>query len=122
MRKKLFEAQSKILTSKEFDDEVKAKEYMAQRLDFFAKKMDLEYSKLKFRRMKRRWGSCSSKSDITLNLYLFNTSKELIDYVIVHELAHLKHMNHSKSFHNLVKKYMPNSSELELKLRAFTLS
>ena len=94
---------------------------MKERVDFYAQKMGLIYNELKFRRMKRRWGSCSSKRTITLNLYLFNTSKELIDYVIVHELAHLVQMNHSKKFHKVVAFYMPQVKELEIKLKAFTL-
>ena len=94
-----------------------AKNYMKQRVEFYAIKMGLIYNEIKFRRMKRRWGSCSSKKDITLNLYLYNTSKELIDYVIVHELAHLVQMNHSKKFHKIVMFYMPNSKELEKNLK-----
>ena len=121
MRKKLAEVQSKDYVNKNILDVNLAKEYMKERVEFYAQKMGLIFNELKFRRMKRRWGSCSSKRNITLNLYLFNTSKELIDYVIVHELAHLVQMNHSKKFHKVVEFYMPQAKELEKKLQSFTL-
>ncbi len=121
MRKKLEEFQNKTPISKNITEVNFAKSHMTKRLDFFAKEMGLKYNELKFRRMKRRWGSCSSKKNITLNLYLYNSSEELIDYVIVHELAHLTHMNHSKRFHDLVREYMPNAKELEKRLQNFNL-
>lgn len=122
IRKKLQEFQSKTQIDKNIENEKLAKEYMSQRVDIFARKMGLEFNELKFRRMKRRWGSCSSKQSITLNLYLYNTSKKLIDYVIVHELAHLVHMNHSKEFHNIVEYYMSEAKDLEKELQKFHLS
>ena len=121
MRKKLIELQSREDIDKNIDDVNLAKNYMKERVEFYAQKMGLLYNELKFRRMKRRWGSCSNKRNITLNLYLFNTSTELIDYVIVHELAHLVQMNHSKKFHKVVEFYMPQAKELEKKLQAFSL-
>ena len=121
MRKKLIELQNRDDIDKNIPDVEFAKNYMKERVSFFAKKMGLIYNELKFRRMKRRWGSCSNKGRITLNLYLFNTSKELIDYVIVHELSHLVQMNHSKKFHKVVEFYMPQAKELEKKLQAFSL-
>ena len=121
MRKKLKEFEKKTQINKDIYNVDLAKSYMRERVNFFATKMDLKYNELKFRRMKRRWGSCSSKKNITINLYLYSTSKELIDYVIVHELAHLVHMNHSKNFHNVVKFYMPDAKELEVKLQSFNL-
>ena len=113
--------QSRVSIDKNINDEVLAKSYMLSRVEFLSELMGLKYNELKFRRMKRRWGSCSSKRNITLNLYLFNTSKELIDYVIVHELAHLVHMNHSKKFHNLVKTHICNANDLEKKLQNYNL-
>ena len=121
MRKKLIEIQSRDSVDKNIVDINLAKNHMKERVDFYAQKMGLLYNELKFRRMKRRWGSCSNKRNITLNLYLFNTSKELIDYVIVHELAHLVQMNHSKKFHKVVEYYMPQAKELEKKLKGFNL-
>ena len=73
--------------------------------------MNLSYSDLKFRKMKSRWGSCNSNGVITLNKKLIKTPEICIDYVIVHELAHLVHMNHSKKFHLLIDKYMSNAKK-----------
>lgn len=94
-----------------------AKEYLSQRVEYFSKIMHLEYSALKFRKMKSRWGSCSSKRSITLNTQLMKVSPECIDYVVVHELAHIVHMNHSKAFHALVRKYIPNANNLRKELK-----
>ncbi|MBU1216223.1 M48 family metallopeptidase [bacterium] len=89
-----------------------AKQYLPQRVDFFAKIMGLEYSEIKFKKLKSRWGSCDSKKVITLNTQLLKVKKELIDYVVVHELAHIRYMNHSKEFHLHVDKYLPHSQNL----------
>lgn len=63
------------------------------------------------------WGSCSSKRNITLSLNLIQKREELIEYVVLHELCHLKHMNHSKEFWNLVESYMPNYKECRRELK-----
>ena len=98
-----------------------AKSYLTQKAEFFAHMMGLSYNELRFRKMKSRWGSCSSQKKITLNTALMKIDKELIDYVVVHELAHLVHMNHSKDFHALVAKYLPNSKIKRAALRAISL-
>jgi len=96
--------------------------YLPQRVQYFASIMQLEYKTLKFRKMKSRWGSCSSLQVITLNTQLMKVQKELIDYVVVHELAHLVHMNHSKDFHDLVATYLPHAKTLRKKLKNIHLS
>ena len=94
-----------------------AQEYLTQRTQYFALSMRLKYNELRFRKMKSRWGSCSSQKNITFNTQLVKLKKEYIDYVIVHELAHLVHMNHSKKFHQLVASYLPNAAQLRKALR-----
>ncbi|MCW8895159.1 SprT family zinc-dependent metalloprotease [Sulfurimonas sp.] len=98
-----------------------ANKYLIPRVEYFSNIMNLNYSEIKFRKMKSRWGSCSSKGVITLNTQLIKIDKELIDYIIVHELAHLTHMNHSKKFHNLVESYISNHKELNQRLKAIYL-
>jgi len=98
-----------------------AKEYLTQRTELFVQKMQLKYETLRFRKMKSRWGSCSSQKKITLNTELLKVDKALIDYVIVHELAHLVHMNHSKAFHALVERYLSDAKERRKKLKTISL-
>lgn len=98
-----------------------AEEYLSQRVKEFSKMMGLSYEKLKFRKMKSRWGSCSSKREITLNTQLMKIEKELIDYVIVHELSHLVHMNHSKAFHDFVEQHLSGSKALRKRLKSIHL-
>lgn len=69
---------------------------------------DIPYPALKIRNMKTRWGVCNVKTKtITLNLELIKMPEKYLDYVIIHELCHLKHPNHSKDFWNMVSKYEP---------------
>ena len=98
-----------------------AVKHLIPRVDYFSNIMNLDYSEIKFRKMKSRWGSCNSKGVITLNTQLIKIDKELVDYIIVHELAHLIYMNHSKRFHNLVELYISNHKELNRKLKAIHL-
>ena len=100
-----------------YDKELYSQEYILDRMVYFSQEMDLPYESVKFRKMKSRWGSCSSKKRITLNTHLQKLPLELIDYIVVHELAHLKHMNHSKAFHMLVASYLPQQKELRKKLK-----
>ena len=83
--------------------------------------LELKHSNivLKVRSMKKRWGSCNGKDTINLNLELIKTPIECIDYVIVHELCHFHHMNHSKEFWNLVTLCMPEWEEYKRKLDKF---
>ncbi len=83
--------------------------YITQRAAHFAQIMQLHYADLKFKKMRSRWGSCSSKGVIVFNTELIKLDKKLIDFIVVHELAHLKHMNHSREFHAFVGRYIPDA-------------
>lgn len=73
---------------------------------------------LRLRKMTTRWGVCNTKSKvITLNTELFKYDIECLDYVVIHELSHLVHANHSKEFWNVVSKYCPNYKMLRNKLK-----
>ena len=98
-----------------------AQDYLTSRLEYFSNMMGLKYSEIRYKKLKSRWGSCSSKKVITLNTQLLKVDKELIDYVVVHELSHLVFMNHSKEFHNLVENYLPNSKDKRKRLNGFSL-
>lgn len=85
-----------------------ATEFCTPILQDLATKMGVEVPLLRFKEMHTRWGSCSSVGAITLNWRLVHTPAEVIRYVIVHELAHRVHLNHSTKFWQLVEKHDPD--------------
>lgn len=84
-----------------------AAKYLLPRATQLAKKMDLSFNKVTLREQSSRWGSCSSKKNLNFNWRLVHFKPEIIDYVIIHELAHLEHLNHSAKFWQLVKQHDP---------------
>ena len=77
---------------------------------------NLKPNNIRIRDISYAWGSCSTNKNKTISLKLIKYSKEAIKYVILHELCHLKYMNHSKNFWNLVEKYMPDYKEIKKSL------
>lgn len=75
------------------------------------KELSLPFPELKIRKMRSRWGSCSRKAEITLNLELIRMPPECIDYVITHELCHLVEFNHSPQFYELQSHFLPDWKE-----------
>ncbi len=80
-----------------------AYEFLLTRLDKYSEQFNLPYRRLTVRAQKTRWGSCSAKKNINLNYRLIFLPEYLMDYVILHELAHLRHMNHSRQFWQLLE-------------------
>ena len=86
---------------------MEAKEKLPRLVARYAKEMDVSYEKVFVKAQKTRWGSCSSKGNINLNCLLMNVPAYVRKYVIVHELAHRKEMNHSERFWKVVADEIP---------------
>ena len=95
----------------------KAKEYLPKRAEYFAELMGVKPEKIGINSAKKRFGSCNSKGNINFSLYLMLYPPEAIDYVIVHELAHLKELNHSKKFYKIIESILPDYREREKLLK-----
>ena len=97
----------------------KIKKLIEERVAYYARIMGVTYQRISMRNQKTRWGSCSSQGNLNFNNRLLFVPEELVDYVVVHELAHRKEMNHSKAFWDVVEKYMPDYKERRAKLREY---
>ncbi len=98
----------------------KAKDYLPYRLEYYAKLYNYQYEKCRLTHANTRWGSCSSNRTISLNIGLMKIPEVLRDYVILHELAHLNHMDHSKAFWAEVGSHDKNYRNHEKKLKLFS--
>ncbi len=98
----------------------KAREYLPYRLEYYAKLYGYSYERCRLSHAATRWGSCSSTGTISLNIGLMQVPEILRDYVIIHELAHLNHLDHSDAFWNEVAQHDKNYKEHRRKLKAFS--
>jgi len=96
----------------------RAKELFGKLIQEWEVKLNKKIQRLSVKRMKTRWGSCNTqKAYINLNLNLIHKPIKVIEYVILHEMAHLTHPNHSKEFHSYVENFMPDWKEREKLLK-----
>ena len=98
----------------------RAKEYLPYRLDYYAKLYGYTYTKFRMSHANTRWGSCKTDGTIMLNIGLMNVPEILRDYVILHELAHLNHPDHSAAFWAEVGKHDPNYKKHRKALNEFS--
>lgn len=89
----------------------RAKQILPARIQYYAKIMGVTYGKVTLREQKTRWGSCSSKGNLNFNWKLALMPDEILDYVVVHELAHRMEMNHSDKFWKIVENVLPDYRE-----------
>lgn len=88
-----------------------AKERLSQKTAYFASRMGLTYQSISITSAKQRLGSCSADGRICYSLYLLMYPDAAIDYIVVHELAHLIELNHSKDFYKVIECYLPDWQE-----------
>ena len=89
----------------------KAKEYLSERVKFFIEILDIKFNKIRIKNTKTRWGSCSSQKNLNFSWKIMLAPPKVIDYLVIHEICHLKEMNHSKEFWSLVELLDPNFEE-----------
>lgn len=96
------------LTAEELGElTLRARQVIPKRVAYYAGKIGVEYGKVTIRRQRTRWGSCSTKRNLNFNCLLMLMPDEVIDAVVVHELCHLLHMNHSPAFYREVERIYP---------------
>ncbi|MFA6978682.1 MAG: SprT family zinc-dependent metalloprotease [Ignavibacteriaceae bacterium] len=98
-----------------------AKKYLVQRGSELSAKFGFSVRRFSIRGQKTRWGSCSRRGNISLNYNLLKFRKEVIDYVIDHELCHLRQLNHSRKFWNEVAQILPHYKSLKKELKKLSL-
>ena len=95
----------------------KAKAYLPGRVTYWARRMGVTPTGIHVTSARTRFGSCSGKDSLSFSLYLMQHPAEAIDYVVVHELAHIRHKNHSPAFYAEVAKYLPDYRQRQAMLR-----
>jgi len=103
-------------------DRAKAKRKLIRRLGYLAAKHGFTYNRVFIRNQKTRWGSCSSRRNISLNVKASLLPQELMDYVILHELAHTRVKNHGKDFWALMNKLVGDSKAKATSLGQYSIS
>ncbi len=96
----------------------RAKEEIPPRVEYFASLIGVKPARITITSARTRFGSCSGKNSISFSFYLMRFPREAVDYVIVHELCHILHHNHSKEFYKEIEKILPDYKEREKILRS----
>ena len=102
---------------KEYTDEdikllcSKAKSVLPEKVKYYSEIMGVAPKSIKINSAKKRYGSCSGENNLNFSLYLMDKDERFIDYVVVHELAHIRQHNHSKAFYSFIEEFMPDYKE-----------
>lgn len=92
---------------------------VSRNIDKYSSILKVKPNKVRIRNIKYAWGSCSTNKNITINMKLATKSNEIIEYVVLHEMCHLIHMNHSKDFWSLVENNMPEYKKYKKELKKY---
>ena len=111
------DVQNAIRTGIERALKIEAKNYLPEKVKSLADKFKFNYNKLAIKNIKSRWGSCSGKNNINLSIHLMRLPEHLIDYVILHELVHTVHHNHSPRFWRVLENVTGGAKQLDKELR-----
>lgn len=97
-----------------------SKAYIPKLVTQYSQMMSLPFNAITFRKAKRQWGSCSAKNNLSFNTMIMKLPLDVIQYIVVHELAHIKHKHHQKDFWKLVEQYLPDYKISVKELKNFT--
>jgi len=100
-----------------YQNKEKALKFVKKRVEHYNKLYNFFYNKISIKNQKTRWGSCSKKRNLNFNYKIIFLDKKVADYIIVHELCHLKEFNHSRKFWNLIEKTLPDYLKIRSKLK-----
>lgn len=95
-----------------------AKRVLSKKVEYYSRLMGLYPERMRISSARKRFGSCSSKGTVSFSLYLMLYPESAVDLVVIHELCHLKYMDHSKDFYALLGKYAPDHKEKKKLLRS----
>jgi predicted metal-dependent hydrolase len=98
----------------------RAKKLLKDRVTEINKHYQFSFERISIKQHETRWGSCSSKKNLNFNYRLYFLPLQLVDYVVAHELSHLKHMNHSKDFWDCVAQTIPDYKQRRSELKQYT--
>ena len=118
---KQMEAVASVLKGKQPLDRPSARRRLIDRLDCLASKYGFQYNRVFIKNQKTRWGSCSSKNNINLNVNLVRLPEELIDYTILHELVHTRIKNHGHQFWAQMNRLLGDAKKLDRALSEYNL-
>jgi len=118
----LYHSYDELLFQKHVDHFYKTQiqKQMPSWVEEWAEEMSLSPSSIRFRKTKRQWGSCSGKNVLSFNTMIMKLPQDVIQYIIVHELAHIRHKHHQKAFWKEVEAYLPDYKSQVQELKNYT--
>jgi len=98
-----------------------ASKFLNEKLLALSARFNISFNRVTFRKQKTRWGSCSAKNNLSVNIKLYKLPLELQDYILLHELVHTRIKNHSQHFWQELEELMPGARKLDKELRKYQL-